>query len=88
MMIDQCREVASAAANLRRDFRMFSRDSLAGWTPKDSGEYNGVVLMYHAIPTCEDILREAQRSISEAQKYLEQAKVIFQKNGKEWQKIK
>ncbi len=88
MMIGQCRNVADAAANLRRDFRMFSRDSLAGWTPKDSDEYNGAILVYHAIPICEEMLREAQRSISEAQKYLEQAKVVFQKRGKEWQKVK
>lgn len=88
MMIEQCRKVAEAAVNLRRDFRMFSKDSLAGWSPKNSEEYNEVILVYHAIPTCEDILREVQRSITEAQKYLEQAKQTIQKKGKEWHKVK
>ncbi len=88
MMIDQCRKVVDVVADLRRDFRMFSRDSLAGWSPADSEEYNGVILIYHAIPTCEEMLREAQRNISEAQKYLGQAKAMIQKKGNEWKKGK
>lgn len=88
IMIGECEKVARAAAGLRTDFRSFSRDSLAGWSPKDNEEYNEVVLVYHAIPTCEEILRQAQRSILEAQKYLEQAKAVIRKNGKEWRKVK